>query len=115
MFEEIDVAQIRLTPAEKLFLRKLRFKKHLPLPENMRNLRSLGLVDPDYLDEKGPIGECVPSGTVHLTDKYIRWCFYSRDTVFKEKIPVIISVIALLKSCQDEILWLLRQIAILLK
>lgn len=110
-----DIEKIHLSPSESAFLLKLNRKKHLPLPPNMRNLYVWDLVGYDYSDAVDPFGSYKLLGTVHLGFNYQRWKKYRRELFFKGCFPVIISLIALIKSFQNEILWLLQELMKLLK
>lgn len=113
--ESEDFSNIVLKFSERVFLFSLRFKKKRILPKEMHYLYVNDLISPNYTDKKDAFGVFIPDGTYSLSDKYTRYLIYRRDNFFKGKLPVIISVIALLRSYKDEILWLLQELAKLLK
>ena len=113
--EKDDFGKIVIKRNERLYLLSLRFKKKRKLPPSMRYLYVYGLVVPNYTGERDQLGGFIQDGTYSLSDKYARYSIYRRDLFFRGKLPVIISVIALLRSYRNEILWLLQAIAKLLK
>jgi len=110
-----DFSSLVLKPSERLYLFLLRIKKKAQLPDSMRYLYLHDLVKQNSSGKTDQLNAPIPDDTYSLTDKYYRYAIYRRDLFFKGKLPVILSAIALIKSFQDEILWLLQELAKLLK
>ena len=91
----IDYSKFYPSNAESRFIRKLIFKKRLPLPDGMKILIDFDIVANDVEDSNG---YSTLTGTVHISDGYYRWREYRRDYFFTSKLPVIISIIALVIS-----------------
>lgn len=104
-----------LTFREKLFLFCNRKKKSFDLPNEYRSLLRFGLVTYESTGELDKFGIATHTGKYVLTDEYTRYRVYQKDVFFKGKFPVIISLIALIKAFQDEILWLIQAVMRLLK
>lgn len=98
------MASIYLTSREKRFLFSLRFRQHAKPRFDVSVLASYGLIHRNYLSEKNEIGEYVPDGTYSLSDLGKRWFIQQREERFVKKLPVVLSVIALIKSFWPEIM-----------
>lgn len=81
----------------------------------LNNLIIMGFVSYNHLTERGPAGAFIPDGTVSLTDHYKRYRKFKIKTFIDHRIPIIISVIALLKSFEVEITSIVKQLMQLLK
>ena len=68
------------------------------------------LITYNHTRHKNELGERVLDGTISVTDEYVRYKKFKRNNFIDSKIPIIISVIALLKSFSKEILWLIQSI-----
>lgn len=109
--------KIILTHKERFLLFTLRIQKKRKkdiLKPPYRQLHLHSLISPNYLPEHGPEGESIPDGTFSLTNNYKRYCIYRREQFFKGKLPVIIALLALLKSygfgIDDFIFWCMQQL-----
>lgn len=109
--------KIVLTPWERFLLFTLRIQKRRKkdiwkMP--YRQLHLYGLISPNYYPERGFEGESIPDGTFSLSSNYKRYCIYRREQFFKGKLPVIIALLALLKSygfgIDDFIFWCMQQL-----
>ena len=111
--------KIILTPKERFLLFTLRIQKKRKKDiwkAPYRQLHLYSLISPNYLPERGPEGESITDGTFSLSDNYKRYRAYRREQFFKGKLPVIIALLALLKSygfgIDDFIFWCMRQLGI---
>lgn len=101
-----DFDNILLTFSEKLTLVRFIFRKRIPeesLHASANALRSYGLIQRNYSDEINEIGERIPDGTYSPSDLCRRYRAYQRQQFFKTKLPVIISIIALIGAYRTEI------------
>lgn len=111
--------EIFLTRDEKKVLSKIRHGEPVNETDIVDTLAS------DYLfvrvnydrvyDDVRHITQHVPNGTYSITPQYERYRAYRRDLFFSGKLPVIISVIALIGAYRHEIFSVVRAIMQLLK
>lgn len=97
-----------LTSRERWFLFLLRFKKKIKPRFDVHPLASRGLIRPNASDERNEIGEVLTDGTYSLTDAGRRYFIQRREIIFTKRLPVVISLIALIKSFWPEISGLCR-------
>ena len=98
---------------EKWILFLMRFTKEKKVkPETANQLISYGLIARNYTDTKNEIGEYIPAGTYHLTDKWHRYrIFRRRDFFHRILTPVTVTVLTTiaLQMLEWLIQWLLSQ------
>lgn len=94
----LTVEQIHLTVEERAFLRSLEKCGSLPLPNSLHNLVELKLVEYDVLPGLDSLNQVRYADTVHLSDRYFRYAIYRRDVFFQAKLPVVLSIAAILLS-----------------
>lgn len=92
-----------LTIREKIFLFLLRFKKKIKPRFDVHQLASYGLIRSNHSSEKNEIGEWLKDGTYSLTDSGKRYFIQRREAFFVKRLPVVISLVALIKSFWPEI------------
>jgi len=94
---------IYLTSREKRLLFVLRFCKKIKPKFDVSHLVSTGLIRPNSSGELNSIGEALEDGTYSLTDSGTRWFIQTKEKFFVKKLPVVLSLIALVKSFWPEI------------
>lgn len=94
---------IYLTHCEKRLLFLMRFKKKVKPSFDVSMLVSYGLITPNSSGVKNSIGEHLTDGTYSLSDKGNRYFIQIRENFFTTRLPVLISLIALVKSFWPEI------------
>lgn len=113
-----DYSTFILRTNEKICLFKLRFIKHASsnfFGNHFSKFSKLHLIAPT----SGTLihGVYKPKNDYHLTSTYWEYIAYRRESYFKGKLPVIISIIALMKSygfgIDDIILWCMQQLELL--
>lgn len=91
----------------------MRFTKEKKVkPETANQLISYGLIAQNYTDTKNAIGEYIPAGTYHLTDKWHRYrIFRRRDFFHRILTPITVTVLTTiaLQMLEWLIQWLLSQ------
>ena len=110
-----DYDKIMLSFKERRVLRRILKHHEVPAsfctPEQAALFEANGLVCVDCTHET-PMGygiKGIAKGepkTISATDKAFRYFLYRKDDCFKGRIPVIIALIALIKSFDVEIYWL---------
>lgn len=104
--------KICLTRREKYLLLSMKNGKKIKPEFDVSQLVSFGLIRRDYSGKKNDIGEQLPDDTYSITDYGHRYLIHKREEYFTRKLPVVISLIALIKSFWPEISaltgWLLR-------
>lgn len=105
-----DFDTIILTPKERYLLLRLRFKKkeigNVYHP-SWAALHSNGFVKQNYLAEKDSEGGQIPDNTLSLTDKYYRYCIFTRrQRIHRYFTPIVISVITTIATNLLKELWL---------
>ena len=110
MFEKI-----KLTISERLILFYIKKKKKVKFHKYPHKLISYGLIEQNYLSEVNSIGAPIPEGTYSLTDFALRYRLYRKERYFEGKLPVIISIIALIGAYRNEIFSFLFSLTSLLQ
>lgn len=114
-----DYDKIMLSLKEKWLLRRILKKKTVSYDFCNDTQRELFLkYDLVYIQQNQIVSD---TGSVYAdpnapkyivaTDKAFRYFLYRQDDCFKGKFPVVIALIALLKACDKEIVWLFRFIS----
>lgn len=81
-------------------------------PETAHQLVSYGLIAQNHLNTKNEIGEYIPAGTYHLTDKWHRYRIFRRRDFFHRLVtPITVTVLTtiVLQMLEWLIQWLLSQ------
>lgn len=94
---------IYLTSREKRLLILMCFKKKVLPKFNVSKLYSYGLIDHTYSGNPNQYGARMPDKTFCLTDLGRRWLIKWKEECFVKKLPVVLSLIALIKSFWPEI------------
>lgn len=89
-----------LSSKELRTLRKMRHRDHVPADEiyNYHDLLIRGFIKMNYTDKFDSFGCQITDGTYSLTEKYWRLSRVQTETWIWRFIPIVISVIALIKS-----------------
>lgn len=93
---------IYLTSREKRLLLLMRFKKKVLPRFDVSRLYSYGLIDHTYSEKPNQYGARYPEKTFCITDLGRRWLIKWKEECFVNKVPVILSLIALIKSFWPE-------------
>lgn len=94
---------IYLTFREKRLLSLMRFKKRVKPRIRIDRLLSYRFIIPNYSGQRNKIGESLPDGTYSITDTGRLYFIQRREKFFTVKFPVIMSLIALIKSFWPEL------------
>ena len=112
-----DYSLFILPAKEKILLLKLRFKKNVPkeyFGDYFTKFRKLDLIKAKSYTYVN--GFATPEDSYLLSSTYWEYISYRREQYFKGKLPVIISICALMKSydigVDDIILWCMRQLGL---
>lgn len=115
-----DYDKILLSFKERRILRRILKQGELPArlctPKQISMFEQHGLINVNR-DTEVSLGYGVKGTvpgepkTVSATDKAYRYFLYRKEDCFKDKIPVIIALIALIKSFDVEICWLVNFIS----
>ena len=109
-----DYDKIMLTLREKYILYRILKKQKVPYSfcteQQCQVFLNYELITIDQKQKVISSGRVVPDTDapkfIHATDKTLRYFLYTKDSYFKGKLPVIIALIALIKSFDVEICWL---------
>ncbi len=114
----IDYSLYILTTKQKLLLFRLRFKKNVPseyFGVHYHKFLKLNLIKTKSYTY--PKGVPMPENSWLLSSIYWEYITYRREQYIKGKLPVIISLFALMKSynvgIDDIILWCMRQLGLI--
>lgn len=108
--ENIDVSKITLTKKQLTQLKIVRRKGQLEIPKSEALLAGTWLVHVSLPENKD--NSRIVYKPNENTEKYFT---YLRERFLDRKLPIIISVIALIKACDTECLWLLQKVVSLTK
>lgn len=121
--ETINYSSIMLSRKERHILRQIMKRKKVPYSfctDEQRNAflkyNLISVLHPYKRTASGRGGRSPGSGEsfILINDNAIRYFLYRKEASFVGKLPVIISIIALLKACDQEILWFFHFISGLL-
>ena len=113
MNSNFDISQIYLSHSEFKTLKNIKRNRRLRVADGIEKLKSLKLIYENTSSTPGdmPVG----IGTFEISDSGKSYLIYRKEKLFEKKLPVVISVIALIGAYRYELLWLLQAIAQLLK
>lgn len=111
--------KIMLSFKEKWVLRRMLRKKEVPdtfcTAIQKETFLKYGLIRIQQNQSVTSTGRVVPDVSspkyIQTTDKAFRYLLYRKESYFKGKFQVIIAFLALIKSCDTEICWLIHFIA----
>ena len=116
---KIDYIAVTLTKSEKKLLKRIASSKEVAINDldanDLHTLLQLKLIKENYTNELDSIGNFISLNTVSIAKDYERYKSVKRTLFIERKLPIIISIIALLSSFRAEILWLIQAIMQLLK
>ncbi len=111
-----DFDKIYLTYKERLLLLNIKIRGKVVADiysQPYRQLHKYDFIKRNYVYDVEH-REDIFDGTVSLTMTYKRYCLYRREQFFRGKLPVIISILALMKSygvgIDDIIAWCTQQL-----
>lgn len=111
---KFNVTDVYLTFNEVLLLKKFNKQTILKKSEHMNNLIYFELIKPEYIQTKyGSVPDI--DGMYSISKFGETYLLYRKEKIFLNKLPVIISLIALISSFRIEILWIIQQLMQILK
>lgn len=115
----IDFDDIILTNSEIKALKRIHKAHKLDYSlidkETLYSLMNYNLISYNYLQDTDCIGSSIQDGTVSTNKNYELYRKYLMNKFVETKLPIIISLIALIKSFDSEIISVLRLLMQLLK
>jgi hypothetical protein len=94
--------EIILTRKERKALKYIAKHSHVNVSnfdtDIIYELASYKLIAFDYSDKKNSLGERIRYDTVSITENYLRYKKFLRNSFIERKLPIIISIIALIIS-----------------
>lgn len=119
--ETINYSSIMLSRKERHILRQIMKRKKVPYSfctDEQRNAflkyNLISVQHPRRMTETGRVVRAPGESFILINDNAFRYFLYRKEASFVGKLPVIISIIALLKACDQEILWFFHLISGLL-
>lgn len=116
---KIDYMDATLTKSEKKLLKRIASSKEVAINDldanDLHTLLQLKLIKVNYANDLDSIGNFISLNTVSISQEYERYKAVKRTLFIERKLPIIISIIALLSSFRAEILLLIQAITQLLK
>lgn len=113
-----DFDQVLLTLSERWILFRLQFKKKVSedfFRSSFHHLLQCKLITINYKKERSESGAYIRDGTYSLSPNYKRFRIYCRQRFFYKKLPIVISIIALIGAYRAEILLIIQGLMQLLK
>ena len=112
--KDYKVSDVYLTYNEVQSLKKLKNQDVIKNPKNIDRLINYGLIQLNY-SQFEPGNMPTRNGTFSITEFGTNYLLYRKDKIFLKKLPVYISIIALISSFRKEILLLAQLVMHILK